>query len=129
MNDMIITVSKDELLARLQENRSKHRETFDAALEGYSAHAQQILHDHLQALREGRTPEIRITISRPEDHTRDYDRIIGMMQMHQGDKFDLDEDMYAQYVDDDWNWRRQWLQLSSTYAAASVTKNYGNAVA
>lgn len=124
MMDMIITVSKQELLAKLQENRGKHRETFEAALAGYKAHAMKMLKAEIRALNEGRIPDISITISRPTDNTRDYDRVIGMLHMHTGDTFDLDETSYAQYVDDDWSWKRQWLKLSASYAPDSVYTNY-----
>lgn len=124
MTDMQINVSKAELLAKLQENRAKHRETFEAALNGYKAHAMKVLKAEIRALNDGRIPDINISIGRPEDRTRDYDRVIGMLQMHTGDTFDLDETSYAQYVDDDWSWKRQWLKLSASYAPDSVYTNY-----
>lgn len=120
-----ITVSKDDLLVKLQENRDKHRTVFLDAWTGYSEEAQRILNDHLMMIRNGQVPrKIQIILAPPEDHTRDYDRVIGMLKMHQGDTFDLDEQMYAQYVDDDWSWKRAWLETSTQYAAASVAKNY-----
>jgi len=121
---MEITVSKTDLLDILRANRAKHRETFEAALQGYAAEAKNLLEKHLESLRQGRTPAISIILDRPEDRTRDYSRVIGMLEMHQGDTFTLDETSYAQYVDDDWQWKRQWLKLSSAYAPESVTKNY-----
>lgn len=124
---MVIRVKKDELLKRLQENRDKHRDVFEASLRGYREHAERVLHQHLDDLAHGKVPEIRITVTRPEDHTRDYDRVIGMLKMHQGEVFDLDETTYAQYVDDDWGWKRQWLRTSSEYAAGATIANYGSA--
>jgi len=125
VEDMQITVRKDDLLKKLRENRDKHHTVFQASLRGYSEHCHEILAAHIRAIDSGRTPEIRITVARPEDHTRDYDRVIGMLEMHQGDTFALDEVMYAQYVDDDWGWKRQWLKLSSEYAAGATIANYG----
>lgn len=123
---MVIKVDKGELLKRLEENRDKHRAVFEAALNGYKEHATAVLKDHLADLAHGRTPEIRISVTRPEDHTRDYDRVIGMLKMHQGITFELDETTYAQYVDDDWQWKRQWLQTSTRYAAGATIANYGS---
>ena len=124
---MVIRVKKDELLKRLQENRDKHREVFEAALNGYREYAEELLRGTIEDLKRGRVPDIKISVSRPEDHTRDYDRVIGMLKMHQGEEFDLDETTYAQYVDDDWSWKRQWLRLSSEYAAGATIANYGSA--
>jgi hypothetical protein len=121
---MLITVQKDELLEKLEENRRKHRTVFEDALHGYADKMQDILEGYVNDMKRGRIPVIQIGLIRPEDHTRDYDRVIGMLKMHQGDVFELDEDTYRQYVDDDWGWKRQWLATSTEYAAGSVQANY-----
>jgi hypothetical protein len=120
-----ITVKKDELLDVLTRNRSKHREVFEAALEGYRKHSISVLDAKIKALGAGRTPEIRFVIDRPEDHTRDYDRVIGMVNADQGDTFELSESDFAQYWEDDWQWKRQWAKMSSGYATESYVANYG----
>lgn len=120
-----ITVSKSDLLAKMRENRATHREVFQAALEGYRRYAQLVLREHLEALSAGKTPEIRITVSRPSDHTRDYDRVIEMLEMHKGDEFVLNETDFSQYVRDDWSWKRQWATSNSGYAVAKMSEAYG----
>jgi hypothetical protein len=120
-----INVKKDELLKVLQENRAKHREVFEAALDGYRTYAVKVLNEKVKALSRGKQPEIRIMIDRPEDHTRDYDRVIGMVQADQAELFELSETDFAQYWEDDWSWKRQWAKLSSSYATESYTANYG----
>ena len=120
-----INMDKDTLLKILRENRSKHRTVFEDALEGYAAHAEKILKEHLAALRKGQTPDIRIILDRPEDHTKDYDRVIGMLTYHLGTTFELDEQSFKQYVDDDWAWKRQWIDTGNQYAAGSVQAVYG----
>ena len=120
-----ITVKKDELLDVLARNRAKHREVFDAALDGYRKYSIQVLNEKMLSLSRGKNPEIRIMIDRPEDHTRDYDRVIGMVNADQGDTFELSETDFAQYWEDDWQWKRQWAKMSSTYATESYTANYG----
>ena len=123
--EMIVNVKKDELISVLKANRDRHRTVFLAALEGYRQEALRTLKEHIRAIEEGRTPAIVITLARPEDHTRDYDHVIGMLEMHQGDEFRLDGQTYRNYVGDDWSWKRQWAKLSSTYANQSYTVNYG----
>jgi hypothetical protein len=120
-----INVDKDTLLKVLQENRSKHRSVFEDALDGYTREAEKVLQEYLTKIRNGKTPDIRIILDRPEDHTRDYDRVIGMLKMHLGTTFELDEQSYRMYVDDDWAWKRAWIDNSSQYAAGSVQAVYG----
>jgi hypothetical protein len=119
-----ILVDKANLIEIMEENRGKHRKVFNDALAGYARAAEQVLREHMETLRQGKYPEIRILLERPEDHTRDYDRVIGMLKMHTGDTFELDEQSYRQFVDDDWTWKRQWLDTNITYAAGSVAANY-----
>jgi hypothetical protein len=64
-------------------------------------------------------------MTRPEDHTRDYDRVIAMLERHQGEAIDLLEDDFAMYVQDDWAWKAQFLASNSGYsgkAAEAVAK-------
>jgi len=123
---METTVRKDELIAILRQNRDRHRGVFEAALHGYRERAAELLENKLEDLEAGRTPEIRILLSRPEDHTRDYDRTIKMLEMDTGDTFTLSEPNFARYVMDDWDWKRQWLRMSSQYAADATSREYGD---
>ena len=120
-----INMDKDTLIKILQDNRVKHRRVFEDALEGYSREAERILTDHLKAIQMGKTPNVEIILDRPEDHTKDYDRVIRMLQHHLGTTFEIDEQSYRQYVDDDWAWKRQWIDTSNQYAASSVRTVYG----
>jgi hypothetical protein len=108
----------------MEDNRRRHRTVFNDALAGYEREAEKILREHVEALQKGKHPHIQIILDRPEDHTRDYDRVIGMLRMHTEDTFELDEGSYRMYVDDDWAWKRQWIDTSVTYAAGSVAANY-----
>jgi hypothetical protein len=123
--ELTITVNKADLLAKMKENRDKHRQVFIDSLEGYRKALLDELEAHVKDLQNGKAPVIHIGLPRPTDHTREYDRVIGMLEMDKGSEFTLDETTYAQYVDDDWHWKRQWLRMSSSYAAGSTISNYG----
>lgn len=122
---MNITVDKRDLLAILRENKARHRAVFEAAMEGYKREALKRLEDTMEALRNGKLPDLWISLPRPEDHTRDYARVIRMTEMHTDSLFTLSEAHFAQYVEDDWAWKRQFIKTSSTYAANATVANYG----
>ena len=122
--EMIINVDKSELLSVLEANRARHRTVFLAALDGYKKEALRVLRDQIKAIEAGKAPALHLILDRPEDHTRDYDRVIGMLKMDKYDTFRLDQDTFKKYVDDDWTWKRQWSKMSSNYAPASYTQNY-----
>lgn len=122
-----ITVSTEELLAILEANRDKHRTVFEAALAGWRKAALKAVEECHSALERGKIPDLYLAarLPLPEDHTRDYDRVIRMVNMHQSDRLDMDEQMFASYVQDDWGWKRQWLTTSNSYAAGTVSQAYG----
>jgi hypothetical protein len=123
--EMIVNVDKAELLGVLRVNRGKHRAVFLAALSGYREEAIRVLDEQIKMIEAGKSPAINLRLDRPEDHTKDYDRVIGMLEMDQSDVFRLDSATYSRYVDDDWTWKRQWAKLSSSYADQLYTQNYG----
>ena len=120
-----ITVNKQELLDRLHENRDKHRQVFEVALEEYRKEALSRLEYRVEALKTGKFPDLYIGLQAPSDHTRDYDRVIKMVEMHQDATFQLTEADFSSYVMDDWDWKRQWVTTTSHYAAAAVAEAYG----
>jgi len=121
-----VTVSKTELLEILEKNRDRHTKVLKAALEGYRLQLVSLLQDKLTELQAGKIPDVSIGLSQPSDHTGEYSRVIRMVQMHTGGTIMLDEHTFAMYVMDQWNWRRQWMRTSSSYAAAAVAENYGS---
>lgn len=121
------TVRKDELLEILRENQARHRAVFEAALEGFRTEAQRQLNLTIDAIRKGSRRTVYVRLEAPEDHTRDYRRIVRMVEMHQDDTITLSEEDAACYIEDDWAWKRAWLANSGSYAAASVAEAYGSA--
>lgn len=116
-----VTIDKAELIARLRANRETHRGIFLEALEGYRASLLEILENHVKLLENGKLPKTQhIRIDPPADYTRDYDRVISMLEMDKGTDFTLSETDFAQYVLDDWAWKRQWSIENSGYVSGNT---------
>ncbi len=119
-------VDVKELLDRLETNRNAHRLVFEAALKGWKRQAAYEVDKIAEALGAGRLPDLRLNLPLPQDHTRDYDRAITMVHMHTGETIELSEEDAAQFIQDDWAWKRQWLTASSRYDAGTVSAVYGD---
>jgi len=122
-----ITVNKDELLAKLEENRADHRRIFEEALEGFARQAEAELNARIDDLRNGQRRDIIIRKPVPTDHTGDYDRAIAMIRMALGDTITLEEHDFAQYVMDDWGWQGQFL--SNTYGSSTAKGKFSTVYA
>ena len=111
-----IKVRKSELLTVLRENREKHRAIFLEAAEGYKTAAIAELDSMLHDARVGKKIRRSLSLIEPQDQTCDYDRAIRMMEMSQDEIIELEEHDFAQYVLDDWAWKRQFLHSNSAYS-------------
>ena len=116
-----VKVKKAEALEILRKNRKDHRKIFLEALEGYKKQAVELLEHHIQAIKAGRVARIHVQIPEPEDYTRQYDRAIKMLEMSVDDIVELEEDTFAQFVMDDWGWKRQFLQTNAPYSASAAS--------
>lgn len=116
--DSQVNVKKAELLLEIKRNRENHRVEFLRAQEGYRTAVTKVLEEHLAAVRAGckidLSPIARLVA--PQEHTRDYDRVIKMLEMSTATEVSISEHQFQQYVLDDWNWKTQFETVNSTYA-------------
>lgn len=110
-----VTVKKEELLEVLKKNRENHRGMFLKAQEGYRKFAIDKLDCMLKDAREGKQIRQQIGLVEPEDHTKDYDRVIRMLEMSQADEITLSERQFSQYVLDEWGWIESFTATNSRY--------------
>ena len=122
---MDTNVRKAELISIVRENRDKHTSVFRASVDGYRELAMEMLRGEIASLEAGRTPELRVILTRPRDHTRDYDRVIRMLELDTREQILLDERTFAKYVMDQWEWTGEFLRFSSSYAAGATQEAYG----
>lgn len=111
-----VTVDKADLLDKMRSNRDGHRDQFLRALEGYRKAVVAELEKHLDMARTNGPIHLRVQLPTPQDHTADYDRVIGMLEMSTGDEIGLSEADYECYVLDDWDWSQHVQATSSRYS-------------
>lgn len=118
--NMKVTASKDELLAKLTENRENHKKIVEEARIGYAALAKEELKSKLAALEEGKLVNLRSKLVMPQEHLGVYDTAIQMLQLHIGQHIELTAGEVRSLVMDEWDWLAGFLQSSSIYAPSSV---------
>jgi len=114
-----IKVKKDQLLEALRANRDGHAAQYEKAKAGYLKVTKGKLADLIARLAEGEVIGQQWIDPAPEDHTKDYDVVISMMEWSIGDEIVLTQAQFRQYVQDDWGWREQWLTSNSVYVEAA----------
>ena len=76
-----VKVNKTELLTILKTNRQKHQEIYIKAFDGYRKEVIRHLQFALDQASAGEKIITQISLIAPQDHTAEYDRVIGMLKM------------------------------------------------
>lgn len=115
-----VTVKRDVLLDRIRDNRDKHRAIFEDALKGYRKAAIEELEKSLDDAKNGKKVRRILALVEPEDHTDDYNLVIDMLENSVDDTITLDARSYAQYMQDAWAWKRQFIESNAAYTAMAM---------
>ena len=97
-----VTVSKEELLEVLKENREKHIQIYNDALEGIRVEYKKLLEKELKRLEDGKSVKTSISIEMPTSHEEQYDEVIEMLEMAVSKEVTLTRHEFQQYVQDKW---------------------------
>lgn len=116
-----VVVRKNEILQAIEKNREKHRAIFEEAVEGYKTRAVEMLEDHIERIKNGKLERVYVVLPEPSDHTADYDRAIAMLKMHVPAEIEIDTNSFANYVLDDWHWKREFLTTNAAYSATAAS--------
>lgn len=110
-----VTVAKADLLTILKENKTKHRSIFLEAQRRYRERCIEELDKTLADARAGRNFQLQFRLPVPEDHTKEYNQVIKMVEMSQDDNLELTNQEFATFVMDDWSWKAAWAANTASY--------------
>ena len=114
-----VKVNKEELLTILRKNREKHQGIYAEAFQGYKEEVIRHLKFALDSVLEDGKIITHIDLVIPQNHTVEYDRIIGMLEMSVDKVIEIDGAEYRQYILDEWDWSKNFSSTSSSYSLGS----------
>jgi len=112
-----VTISKDELLKKIIVNRDSHRAQFLAALEAYRLEAIEVLEEAVEDAKAGRRIMKATELIEPMDMTKEYNKVIMMLEMSIDEDIELTNTEFQNYVMDDWSWSGAATLSNSAYTA------------
>jgi hypothetical protein len=112
-----ITVSKHDLVAKLQANRDEHRSMFIKAQERYRDAMIVELDRALHEARQGHPIKRAFALPVPEDHTEEFDTAIEMLQWEQADEVLLSDRDFRRFVQNRWEWAASFAANTQSYLA------------
>jgi hypothetical protein len=115
-----ITVNKEELKARLIENKAKHIAEYNEQVEGYRTEALEWLASKHMEMKENETDPTEIglhfTDPVPRSFEKEYDTMIEMLKLSIDENVELSHGEFRQYVMDDWIWKGEFTSNTMMYA-------------
>lgn len=121
-----VKMSTPALLAAVRKNREAHAAELKLAKEGYKIAVLQALINRIKAIEEfDMEPSVFFhtqgaygpepSLQPPQDHTKDYDRVVTMLEMSIEPETTLDAAEFNQYVMDEWTWSGVTKMLNASY--------------
>lgn len=132
-NQIVVTVSTAKLLETLRANRTQHEKDFNEALAAYKRQIANQLVDlaakaqafgtRWERAEASALPDIPhfgrdLHSERPRSYVDEYNRVIGMLEMHTGVDIKLDVDSYRRYVNDEWDWAVRAKGVFASYTGS-----------
>jgi hypothetical protein len=111
-----ITVNKNQLIEKLNDNRANHREIFLEAQEGYRKAVIAELDSMLADARAGKNIRTVVSLRAPVDQTKDYDCALAMLAMHVEETISLTQQEFQCYVLDQWGWKNAFNVSNAAYS-------------
>lgn len=120
-----VQINKRELLAIIKENKDKHIEAYELAVEKYHELLEekfdeltQSLHAWRQDLDDTNGPfKFKVNLPVPESHEEDYDKAIQMLELDERESITLTDYEFNQFVRDEWDWARSFRANTMSYTA------------
>ncbi len=120
-----VKVKLSDLLAKVKANRETHIADYHEAVAGYKSAAiaeiekgMGALKRQVEGLQSGEMiclAAVRFDLVVPENHSKDYDQVIAMLDMSVDEELTIRSDEFACYVMDDWEWKRDWEVSNMAY--------------
>lgn len=112
-----VNVDREQLLEIVRKNYETHKNEVATAVQGYHIEVVEKLEDALAKAKAGEKFITNLSLVPPSDHTKDYERIIRMLELSSDTTVQLDTHQFTQYVLDEWTWRDAARVLNASYSS------------
>lgn len=113
-----VTVKTADLLAKLHENKTIHEKEFNELQEIYLNNVisglSKILED--AKTKKSQNPITSLSLTKPKSFIKDYEEIIGMLEMSIQEEFAITQEEFRNYVLNIWSWTNQFEMIKSAYS-------------
>ena len=126
---------KQEVINKLEKNRSEHEAIYNEAVEGYRVALKEALlklnslvSDKLGELKDIKLPKPSLKeyplnkLHIPTNSLKGYDTVLEMLSLTPDETIVLDQNQYNCYMKDNWHWMEDFLINNSAYSVGATNK-------
>ncbi len=111
-----------ELLTAVTDNREQHIKDYDEAIINYKKILVEELEKTLALAKEGEKVDHDLRLRKPESHEKEYNQAISMLKMTSDTEIEIDGNVFAQLVMDEWDWQHSFSSNTRSYSGMSLSK-------
>ena len=115
MGNRSIKLKKEDLIAKLIENKKAHIEEYGKAVKSFKLEVAEQLENLTKLNNEG-SLDIEFKLVRPVNNSEKYDKIIEMFNWEIEEDVELTQDEFKEYVQDETHYARMASISNSTYS-------------
>ena len=119
MIDMKVTVNKEELILTIRDNRARHLEQYEDAMNGWRQTVAEVFEQSVNLAKSGElkrlSDKVASLLNTPSCHTDQYDKVLVMLKRHTESTIELGATDFDRYVEDNWDWRDHWTFSNTQY--------------
>lgn len=113
---LVLTFAVVFLLGKARENRDKHSKAFETARTQYAEALIEVLEKKLAAARAGKPVLHQINLTTPFNNLTEYDRAIEMLEACVDKEIQIDQKLFKQLVQDQWEWKEEFDNVGTNYS-------------
>jgi len=112
-----LTFPKDKILEKLRENKKKHVNAYELAIQEYWKALEAKLEKLLDKARsrKGIKNDFWINLSVPHNHENEYNTNIQMLEFSSDIEIVLTEGEFKQFIMDEWEWKAEFNSTVASY--------------
>ena len=119
---MKITAGTERVLLTLRENRVKHLEIYEEALEGYKVECLTTLKRESKRVKNaepGKLTGLFVSLQAPVCNVDAYDTAIAMLEFHTEKTLQLTASQVQCFIRDQWDWSGEFVANTLSYTAGA----------
>lgn len=117
--DIKVKVDVHEVIKALRNNKLKHIEEYNAAVDGFFDKLRAEVGKLADALNDRKLEQVQLYMAPPVDARGLYDEYIKMLELAQDDEIEISTEEYACLFEDKWDWAQSAKAANTAYSSYS----------